>query len=92
MLSISLYEPKNKKLDKILDVLKTNKITYLINDDIFSSVEPIRKFQTRLTLEKNNDGNKVSKECIGRFCRFLRDGKIAKCYYPLLIDILNKRI
>jgi hypothetical protein len=63
----------------------------LINDDFFSPIEPIKKFQTRLTLENNNNGDKVSKECIGRFCRFLRDGKIAKCYYPLLIEILNKR-
>lgn len=64
---------------------------YLINDDFFSPIEPIKKFQTRLTLENNNNGDKVSKKCIGRFCRFLRDGKIAKCYYPLLTEILNKR-
>lgn len=30
----------------------------------FSPIEPIKKFQTRLILEKNNNGNKVSKECI----------------------------
>ena len=29
--------------------------------------------------------------CVGRFCRFLRDGKIAKCYYPLLSYILNEK-
>ena len=57
----------------------------------FSPIEPIKKFQTRLILEKNNNGNKVSKECIWRLCRSLRDGKIAKCYYHLLTDILNKR-
>ena len=91
IISISLYEPTSKKIDKILNILNTNKITYLINDDFFSPIEPIKKFQTRLTLENNNNGDKVSKECIGRFCRFLRDGKIAKCYYPLLIGILNKR-
>ena len=91
IISISLYEPTNKKIDKILNILNANKITYLINDDFFSPIEPIKKFQTRLTLENNNNGDKVSKECIGRFCRFLRDGKIAKCFYPLLIEILNKR-
>lgn len=63
----------------------------MINDDFFSPIEPIKKFKTRLTLENNNKGDKVSKECIGRFYRFLRDGKIAKCYYPLLIEISNKR-
>lgn len=91
MVSISLYEPTSKKIDKILNILNTNKITYLINDDFFSRVEPIKKIQTRLTIKNSNNGNKVSKECIGRFCRFLRDGKISKCYYPLLIDILNKK-
>lgn len=35
MLSISLYEPPNKKIDKILNILDANKITYLINDDFF---------------------------------------------------------
>lgn len=40
---------------------------------------------------KENNGAKVSKMCMGRFCRFLRDGKISKCYYSLLIDILNKK-
>lgn len=64
MLSISLYEPPNKKIDKILNILYANKITYLINDDFFSPIESIKKFQTRLILEKNNNGNKVSKECI----------------------------
>lgn len=90
MVSISLYEPTYKKLNKILEILKSNNITYLINDDFFGPIKKIRKFHTRLTLDKNNNGEKVSKECIGRFCRFLRDGKLAKCYYPLLIEILNK--
>ena len=54
-------------------------------------MEPIKKFQTRLTLENNNNDDKVSKECIGSFWDFWEMEKIAKCYYPLLIEILNKR-
>lgn len=30
-------------------------------------MELIKKFQTRLTLENNNNDDKVSKECIGSF-------------------------
>ena len=33
IISISLYEPTSKKIDKILNILNANKIAYLINDD-----------------------------------------------------------
>ncbi len=91
LISISLYEPTNAVLDEISFILKKYNIKFIINDDFFSQNNVIDKFQTRLSTERVNDGEFVSKNCIGRFCRFLRDGKISKCYYPLLIDILNKK-
>ncbi len=91
IISISLYEPTYKKIDKILSILKNNNINYLINDDFFRKIDVIKTFHTRLSDVRNVDGYNANKICSGRFCRFLRDGKISKCYYPLLIDILNKK-
>lgn len=91
IISISLYEPTYKKMDKILNILKNHNINYLINDDFFREIDVIKTFHTRLSDERSIDGYNANKSCSGRFCRFLRDGKISKCYYPLLIDILNKK-
>ena len=63
----------------------------LINDDIFRKIETIRSFHTRLTDEKKDGDFSANKSCSGRFCRFINDGKISKCYLPLLIEILNKK-
>ena len=87
--SISLYEPTSKKLESILDILNKYNIKYLINDDYFKESQIIDKFYKSLSIEQQE--NDAYKKCIGRFCRFLRDGKISKCYYPLLIEILNEK-
>ena len=89
IISISLYKPTEKLLPKILERLNKENIKYFINDDYFKKPEVITKFHTRLSTEKNNEGAQVSQNCGGRFCRFLRNGKISKCYYPLLINNLN---
>lgn len=91
MISISLYKPTFNKLDEILKILNNYNIKFLINDDYFKTISPIEKFQTSLSLDKKTSGNNSDKTCTGRFCRFVRDGKISKCYYPLLIEILNKK-
>lgn len=91
MISISLYKPTFEKLDDIINVLHKYNIKFLINDDYFRPVSPIGKFQTSLSLEKESMNNNSDKVCTGRFCRFLRNGKISKCYYPLLIEILNRK-
>ena len=91
MLSISLYQPTYETFDKIKEKLNKYHIKFLINDDYFRDVSVIDKFNTRLSSEKENNGEEVSKICTGRFCRFLRNGKISKCYYPLLIEILNEK-
>lgn len=87
--SISLYEPTSKKLDSIIEILNQYNIKYLINDDYTKSPEVIKSFYKSIATTKEE--NDSYKQCIGRFCRFLRDGKISKCYYPLLIEILNEK-
>ena len=87
--SISLYEPTSKKIDSILEILQKHNIKYLINDDYTKSPEVIESFYKSIATTKEE--NDSYKQCIGRFCRFLRDGKISKCYYPLLIEILNEK-
>lgn len=91
MLSISLYQPTYEILDKIIKKLNEFQINFLINDDYFREVSVIDKFNTRLSSEKGTNGENASEICTGRFCRFLRNGRISKCYYPLLIDILNDK-
>lgn len=91
IVSISLYKTTYEKLLNIEEILKKYNIKYLLNDDIFKKAEPIDKFHTRLSLQKENENNQAYEKCSGRFCRFLRDGKISKCYYPLLINILNEK-
>lgn len=91
IISISLYKPTYKKLSIINEILKKYNIKYLLNDDIFRKTEPINKFHTRLSTTKQYENNQPYERCSGRFCRFLNDGKIAKCYYPLLIHYLNEK-
>lgn len=91
IVSISLYQPTYENLNDILKRLNQYDIKYYINDDYFKEAEVIDKFETRLALEKQNKNNHASERCIGRFCHFLRDGKISKCYYPLLSEILNQK-
>ena len=91
IVSISLYEPTFEMLESIINVLKQYNINYLINDDYFKGTEVIEKFHTRLSTTRSQEGYLANERCSGRFCRFLRDGKISKCYYPLLIELLNKK-
>lgn len=91
MITISLYKPTFKKLNEILEILNKYNIKYLINDDVFRDIEPIQSFHTRLSETKNENDFSANKSCSGRFCRFIRDGKLAKCYLPLLIEVLNKK-
>ena len=91
IITISLYQPTFKKLNSIVEILTKYNIKYLINDDIFRKIETIQSFHTRLTDEKKDGDFSANKSCSGRFCRFIRDGKISKCYLPLLVEVLNKK-
>ena len=91
IVSISIYKPTFKMLESITNTLKQYNINYLINDDYFKGTQVIERFHTRLSTTRSEEGYLANKRCSGRFCRFLRDGKISKCYYPLLIELLNKK-
>ncbi len=91
IVSITLYEPTFDSISLILKQLDRFCIKYCINDDYFNQTDIVKTFHTRLSLNKSQEGFEANKNCGGRFCRFLRDGKISKCYYPLLIDILNEK-
>lgn len=92
IVSISLYKPTYEILDSIISTLNYHNINYLINDDYFRKPEVIDKFHTRLSTTRSEEGYLANERCSGRFCRFLRDGKISKCYYPLLIELLNSKL
>lgn len=91
IITISLYEPTFKRMNNILEVLNKYNIKYLINDDIFRKIQPVQSFHTRLSETKKENDFSANKSCSGRFCRFIRDGKLSKCYLPLLIEVLNKK-
>lgn len=91
IITISLYKPTFKKLNNLLVILNKYNIKYLINDDIFREIEPIQSFHTRLSETKKENDFNANKSCSGRFCRFIRNGKLSKCYLPLLIEVLNIR-
>lgn len=72
VVSVSVYPPTVKVLDKIKAVLEENKIFYKLN--------PIQNFGVFLTLHNDNNPEQARKFCAGNdICRFLRDGKIYKC-------------
>ena len=77
----------------MIDSLRDNNV--IISISLYKPTEKLLpKILERLNKENikyfiNNEGAQVSQNCGGRFCRFLRNGKISKCYYPLLIDNLN---
>lgn len=91
IITISVYENNLNQIDNIIKILKENNIMYLLNDDYFDDGQVIQSFNKRLMLSKKTRDSYETLTCGGRFCRFLRNGKISKCYYPLLIEILNKR-
>ena len=89
IITISVYKKNQNQMNNIINILKENSIMYLINDDYFSDGHVIEYFNKRLMLSKKIKDDYKNLTCGGRFCKFLRNGKISKCYYPLLIEILN---
>ena len=86
ILSITLYPKTQIVITEITNILQKYNIHYYINDKIDNSTT-VSNFRKRLSL--NKDYPCSTKNCSGKFCRFLREGKISKCHYPLLISILN---
>ena len=73
VVSVSVYQPTLKILDKIKATLDTHKIFYKIWN-------PTQTFGVFLTLHDGNNPEESRKYCAGNdICRFMRDGKIYKC-------------
>lgn len=91
-LCISVYKPTLPLIPRIIELLRRYNVKYIINDNFLEeNIAAIDSFYTCLTDSKGTNGEEIGKMCVGRFCHFLRDGKISKCYYPLLIGILNEK-
>lgn len=81
---VSPYPPTIKMIDQIKAVLDKNGIPY---GTISGELERFRK---SLTLSPDNDPEKAVKLCQSSHCHFIRDGKIAKCPLPIMIEDFNR--
>lgn len=81
-LDISNYKPTQKITDKIKKVCEEYSITYCIS-------AKKEEFFKQMSSLGNTDIEQSYKTCISNKCHFLRDGKIAVCSMPLLIDKFN---
>lgn len=88
-INISLYEPTVEKYMDIKKFLDSNSIIYFWGngEKEIDEQQIIRNFHKCLSTKANNIVNSV--DCYNKYCWFLRNGKISKCGYPLLIHILN---
>lgn len=80
---VSPYPPTIKMIDSIKATLDSYGIPY---GTISTELERFRK---SLTLEPKNNPEESVKLCQSSHCRFLRNGKIAKCPLPILIPDFN---
>ncbi|MBR6713349.1 MAG: hypothetical protein IKI76_10215 [Selenomonadaceae bacterium] len=80
---MSPYAPTLKIIDKIKEILHSNKIVFTGLGGRITD-----KFTVFLTLHSENNPKDSQKNCASSNCRFMRDGKIYKC--P--IDALSYRI
>lgn len=90
-INISLYKPTVAKYKQIKYLLlKYNVVHFWGNGEtVIKEEQIIRKFHKCLTA-KYNQNNLGYMTCYNKYCWFLKDGKISKCCYPLLIQELNK--
>lgn len=91
IINVSLYKPTLKIIDNIEKFLSENQIRHRYGRGNKQILEEdfITKFHTCLSINEENKKAKLS--CYNQYCWFLRNGKIYKCPYPALIDILNEK-
>lgn len=82
VVSISEYEPTNKIIDKIENVLKDNNIRYLIR-----SFDTKQLFNKPLSISENS---KYKNNCISNGCVNIWEGKIARCPTLMYINKFNE--
>lgn len=92
-INISLYRPTIAKYNEIEDFLNKNDIIHFWGngEKCIKDEQIITRFHTCLTTNRKEKSNGY-KVCYNKYCWFLRDGKIAKCGYPLLINVLNRNL
>lgn len=84
-IDVSPYPPTIEKIDEIKKILDNEGIPY-------GTISPVlQKFRKSLTLYPVNNPQKAVNICGSSHCRFLRNGKIAKCPLPLLISDFNEK-
>lgn len=79
---ISLYEPMEKQIDRVEDVLKKNGVWYTIN-------HTKGDFYKVLCREPRYDMDIMYENCTAKNCHHLREGKISVCSRPQYIHIMN---
>lgn len=81
---ISDYPPTHEKLEEIEGELIEHGIPYGIG-------ALIEQFRKSLCMEPVNNPEASMRRCLSAHCRFLRNGFIAKCPLPLMIDDFNQK-
>ena len=82
-MDISPYPPTMEKIEELIAKLDKEGIPY------GTIAEELQNFRKSLTLSPNHNLEKAVRLCGSAHCRFLRNGKIAKCPLPLLIEDFN---
>lgn len=93
VLNISLYPPTFRLKDKISDFLNNMAIQYSFGSGLeqYNEEGIIEEFHKNLTLKKDNNEWEATRQCMGSYCHYYRDGKLSKCALPQLIYKLNDR-
>ena len=90
-INISPYTPTLLKCEEIENFLVDNNVIHFWgNGEKLDEVQEIKEFHTCLSLKNDNINGYAT--CYNKYCWFLRNNQISKCCYPLLIDLLNKKM
>ena len=93
VLNISMYPPTFNVKERIGSFLNNLEIPYSFGSGLEQYNEDgiIEEFHKNLTLYKDNDEWEATRQCMGSYCHYYRDGKLSKCALPQLIYKLNDK-
>ena len=81
---ISLYEPMEKHLGRVEEILKSSNVWYVVNHSKGD-------FSKIICDKPLYDKDEAYRTCFASHCHHLREGKISVCSRPQYIHILNER-
>ncbi|MEE1516543.1 MAG: radical SAM protein [Lachnospiraceae bacterium] len=81
---ISLYEPMEKHISRVEDILKANGVWYVVN-------HTKGDFSKIICDKPLYDKDEAYRTCFASHCHHLREGRISVCSRPQYIHILNER-